>query len=136
MAKRIVTIETDHSVHDYLNRGKARYEQYDYQRAITHYTKALQFAPKAPDIYYHRGNAYRYQGDLKNALADYSTAIRLNPYHADAYYQRAAVRRLSRDLAGAVADLQKYLDLCKALCSEDRAEIEQSLRDLKKQLLQ
>jgi tetratricopeptide (TPR) repeat protein len=120
------------AVQEIVNRGLARYEQHDYARAIQHFTTAIALAPYEPDAYFHRGNAHRYAGDLDAAIADYGAAIRRDPSFAMAYYNRAMARKLNSDIAGAIADLEQYLEVCAGLCPEDRTEVEQSVRDLRR----
>lgn len=120
------------AIHDLLNRGLARYEQHDYPRAIHHFSAAIALAPQEPDAYFHRANAYRHANNLDAAIADYSAAIRRDPSFAIAYYHRATARKLNSDIAGAIADLEDYLDICGGLCPEDRGEVEQSVRDLRR----
>lgn len=115
-----------------LNRGLARYEQHDYVRAIQHFTAAIQLAPHEPDPYFHRANAYRQLNKIDAAIADYGAAIRRDPSFAMAYYNRAMARKLNSDYLGAIADLEMYLHVCSGICEEDRAEVEQSLRDLRR----
>lgn len=120
------------AVEDLLNRGLARYEQHDYARAIRHFSGAIRLAPTNPDAYFHRGNAHRYLGDFAAAQADYSEAIRYDPYYALAYYNRAMLRKENSEIDGAIVDLERYLDVCTGMCEEDRAEVEQSIRDLRR----
>lgn len=120
------------AVQELVNRGLARYEQHDYPRATQYFTTAIALAPHEPDAYFHRGNAHRYAGDLDAAIADYGAAIRRDPSFAMAYYNRAMARKLNSDIAGAIADLEQYLEVCAGLCPEDRTEVEQSVRDLRR----
>lgn len=121
------------AVEHLLNRGLARYEQHDYDRAIQCFNAAIALAPHEPDAYFHRANAYRHSNNLDAAIADYGAAIRRDPSFARAYYNRAMSRKLISDFAGAIADFEAYLQVCSGIC-EDRAEVEQSLRDLKRML--
>lgn len=122
------------AIQNLLNRGLARYEQHDYERAIQCFSAAISLAPQEPDAYFHRANAYRHDNHLDAAIADYGAAIRRDPSFARAYYNRAMTRKLISDFAGAIDDLEAYLDVCSGLCEEDRAEVEQSLRDLRRML--
>ena len=75
---------------------------------------------------------YRH-GDLHRALEDFDSAIRFDPALRDAFYERAHIRKQYANFCGAIADLETYLALCEDLCDEDRALVEQSIRDLKTQ---
>lgn len=122
------------AIQNLLNRGLARYEQHDYERAIQCFSAAIALAPHEPDAYFYRGNAHRHNNRLDAAIADYGAAIRRDPSFAIAYYNRAMARKMMSDYAGAIDDLETYLEVCSGICEEDRAEVEQSLRDLRRML--
>ena len=119
---------------DYFLRGLARHAQYDYRRAIAHYSRALELAPRRTDVYLRRAEARFYQGDLSGAAADCHAVIEIDPGLADAYRWRARIRKKNLDLRGAIADYACYLRLCDDTCPEERALVEQSIRDLQSQL--
>ena len=57
-----------------------------YDKAITHYTKALELNPQLFEAYNNRGNAYRDKGEFDHAITDHYTAIRLKPDYTLATY--------------------------------------------------
>jgi tetratricopeptide (TPR) repeat protein len=119
---------------NHFKEGLERCSYQDYKRAIEHFTVAIYIQPHNAALYYARGNAYRLQDDLKRALEDYDAALRFDPQLADAYLRRSELRKQYADYDGAAADLEKYLDLCdgtRADGAEDRALIQQTIRDLK-----
>ena len=59
-----------------------------YDKAITHYTKALELNPQLFEAYNNRGNAYRDKGEFDHAITDHYTAIQLKPDDADAHNNR------------------------------------------------
>ena len=59
-----------------------------YDKAIMHYTKALELNPQLFEAFNNRGNAYREKGEFDRAIADHNAAIQLKPDDADAYNNR------------------------------------------------
>ena len=68
--------------------GLAFENRRQYDKAITHYTKALELNPQLFEAYNNRGNAYRDKGEFDRAIADHYTAIQLKSDDADAYNNR------------------------------------------------
>ena len=118
----------------YFLRGLARHAEYDYRRAIQFYSHAIELAPYRTDVYLHRAEARFYHGDLSGAADDCHAALRIDPQSASAYLWRARIRKKNLDLRGAMADYQSYLRLCDDQCPEARAQVEQTIRDLRAQL--
>lgn len=79
---------------EFNNRGLDRQSNGDLDGAIADYTRALEFEPNDPAIYYGRGVARRKKNDLEGALADYSKTIELDQRHALAYAHRGVVKVL------------------------------------------
>ena len=127
------TEKDDLVAQDYAQQARERFDIHDYDRAIEHFTVAIHLLPRNARIYYERGNAYRLRGDLHRALEDYDSAVHFDPALRDAFYERAHIRKQYANFRGAIADLETYLALCDDLCDEDRALVEQSIRDLKTQ---
>ena len=59
-----------------------------YERAVVHYTEALELKPDFPESYNSRGCVYSDAGDLDRAIKDHNTAIELRPDFAEAYNNR------------------------------------------------
>lgn len=96
------------------NRGVARGELGDFDRAIADYAQALRLQPgdattrKNQRIaYVRRGAAAASLGDADAALADYGEAIRLDPAQPLAYLRRGQLRLNRGDAPGALADVQE-----------------------------
>jgi tetratricopeptide (TPR) repeat protein len=47
--------------------------------AVTSITTALEYTPRAADLYYLRGDAYTRLGETDKAIADFNEALRFNP---------------------------------------------------------
>lgn len=130
MADQTRLTEEQRLAEDYFYRGMARFHQYDYHRAIHHFTSAIYIQPRKATYYFHRAQARRHQGDLPGAIEDFSAAIRFDPELADAYFFRAELYRELFRLEAAIADYEQYLERCETACAEDRAMVKQIIRDL------
>ncbi|HWR39818.1 MAG TPA: tetratricopeptide repeat protein [Patescibacteria group bacterium] len=85
-------------------RGKARYYQGGYDRAILDYSAALARDGRNALLYYYRGNAYYFLGQWEEALADYTAVLALEPGNAAAWYNRGNVYRKKEMKEQAIAD--------------------------------
>ncbi len=82
-----------------------------YDKAIGHYTDAIDLNPDFPVAYNNRGNAYKDKGELDTATQDYNTAIDLNPDFTAAYYNRGLAYHQKGDLDTAIIDFSKAIEL-------------------------
>jgi tetratricopeptide (TPR) repeat protein len=96
---------------DYVNRGTQRFNQGDYQGAITDFNQAIKLDPKFAWAYAGRGTAKARLGDSQGAIADYNQAIKLDPKSADAYTNRGGAKVNLGDHQGAIADLDQAIKL-------------------------
>ena len=78
------------STHAYNNRGFARADKKEYDKAIADFSEAIRLDPKDATAYYNRGIAWAGKNEYDKAIADYSEAIRLDPKDASAYINRGA----------------------------------------------
>ena len=102
-----------------LKSGLSRAEKGDYEKAIDHYTAAIEFDPQMTHAYVLRGNVYRGTGKFDRAIQDYSHALNMDPeeghiyYHrGDAFIGKGEVERGIRDYTQAISldpnDLASY----------------------------
>ena len=82
-----------------------------YERAIVHYTEALELKPDFPEGYKNRGTVYADAGDFDKAIQDHNTAIKLKPDYAAAYNNRGLVYYHKRDFDSAIQDYRKAIEL-------------------------
>ncbi len=82
-----------------------------YERAIVHYTEALELKPDFPEGYNNRGSVYADAGDFDRAIRDHNTAIKLKPDYASAYNNRGIVYYRIGDFDRAIRDYRKAIEL-------------------------
>jgi tetratricopeptide (TPR) repeat protein len=76
------------------SRGQEYYNNGDYGRAITEFTRAIRLNPNDERYYNSRGNTYYQTRDFDRAVADFTEAIRLNPNSEFAYAHRGEAYRM------------------------------------------
>ncbi len=86
-------------------------KQEEYEKAITHYTKAIELKPDEVSAYNGRGTVYVRKGDFDNAMQDYTKALELKPDEVYAYNGRGNVYRGKREFDNAIEDYTKALEL-------------------------
>ncbi len=85
-------------------------KQEAYQKAILHYTKALELKPDIPEGYNNRGNAYRDKGEIDKAIKDYNMAIESDSHDAVPYNNRGVVYLNDGELDKAIRDFSKSIE--------------------------
>ena len=83
----------------------------DDDKAIQHYSKALDLNPQMAEAYNNRGIAYRDKGDYPHSIEDYTKAIDLNPNYAGAYNNRGVTYSNKGDVNCAIEDYTKAMAL-------------------------
>ena len=99
----------------YGNRGDEatdiKEKQKEYEKAITHYTKAIELNPNFAEAHCNRGFVYANKDDLNSAIQDFNTAIELNPNFAEAYYNRGFAYNNKGDFDTAIKDFDTAIFL-------------------------
>lgn len=85
-------------------------KQTGYEKAISHYTRALELKPDIPEGYNNRGNAYRDKGEIDNAIKDYNMAIESDPGDAVPYNNRGVAYLNSGNIDEAIRDFSKAIE--------------------------
>ena len=82
-----------------------------YDKAVAHYTEAIDLNPELAEVYINRGNAYAKKGEFDDAIQDYNIAINLNPVYANAYNNRGAAYTNKGEFDKAIQDYNIAIDL-------------------------
>ena len=83
----------------------------EYDKAIEHYTEALNLNPQLVTAYNNRGLNYEAKGYFDYALEDYNRAIELKPDHVTAYLNRGNVYDNKGDYDRAIINFNKVIEL-------------------------
>ena len=83
----------------------------EYERAIEHYTKAIELKSDLPEAYINRGNVYAKKSDFDSAIKDYNMGIKLNPNYAESYYNRGLAYNGKSDFDRAIEDFDMAIKL-------------------------
>ena len=113
-------------------------KQAAYQKAISHYTRALELKPDIPEGYNNRGNAYRDKDQIDEAIKDYNMAIESAPEDAVpynnrgvAYLNKGEVGEAIRDFSAAIArdpeDANAYNN--RGVAYFDKGEIDKVIKE-------
>ena len=86
-------------------------KQREYDKAVGHYTEAIDLNPEYVDAYNNRGVAYRNKGEIDAAIQDYNKAIDLNSELAEAYNNRGNAYVNKGEIDAAIQDYNKAIDL-------------------------
>ena len=68
----------------YYNRGLARTNKGDFEKAIADFDQAIKLSPRDAEAHAARGNAHEEVGNDAAAKADYARALQLDPNNEDA----------------------------------------------------
>ena len=85
-------------------------KQAAYEKAILHYTHALELKPNIPEGYNNRGNAYRDKGEIDKAIEDYNMAIKSDPEDAVPYNNRGVAYLNKGEVDIAIQDFSKAVE--------------------------
>lgn len=85
-------------------------KQAAYEKAISHYTRALELKPNIPEGYNNRGNAYRDKGEIDKAIEDYNMAIESDPEDAVPYNNRGVAYLNKGKVDQSIADFSKAIE--------------------------
>ena len=83
----------------------------EYDKAIEHYTEALNLNPQLVTAYNNRGVAYNNKHDYDRAIKDYTQAIDLDSNHVSAYNNRGSAYNNKGDYDRAIEDYNKAIEL-------------------------
>jgi arylsulfatase A-like enzyme len=95
--------------HNNLGMAFARQENFD--RAITHYKKALEIDPDFANVYYNLGNIFLKRGELNEAIKHYTKALDLAPDLPEAHLNLGNTLFKRGKLEEAIAHYNKAIKL-------------------------
>jgi tetratricopeptide (TPR) repeat protein len=98
-------------VEAYYDSGVAYYNQGQYDKAISDFTKALEINPKFAEAYNRRGIVYGIKGRYDEAISDFSKALEINSKFAGAYYGRGITYGGKGQYDEAISDYNKALEI-------------------------
>ena len=75
----------------YFYNGWTKYNNGDYDGAISDYTKAIELNPNYEMALFYRGTLLLQEGYNTDAIPDFDRVIKLNSNHSEAYYRRSGV---------------------------------------------
>ena len=91
--------------------GMKLMEPGNYQKAITHFNRALAISPRLGNVYFERGVAHRLSNETDLALADFEQAIEVNGNFARAYSGLGSIYRERGDYRHAMEQYTKSLNI-------------------------
>ena len=96
---------------DWIESGKDKYYNNDYQGAIADFTKAIEINSRSEVAYAYRGDMKKLLNKYSEALIDFNKAIELDPDYVFAYFMRAIVKSDLKDYHGAFANFDKAIEI-------------------------
>lgn len=110
-------------------RGVERYDEGNFDGAITDFSETLRINPDFPETYLRRGLAHRHKGDFEKAMADYHKAIDTESNNFTAHYERGLLYQSKGELNNALSDFTNSI-----LIKPDYAPARTSLFSILKKL--
>ena len=114
--------------------GNCHLEQNDPQRALSHFTRALDLSPAEqdiPSIYSYMGVCYKELGDYDNALAVLAKGEALDAERTDIYNLMGFCHFMRKDHEAAIQSFEKVIELDPS-SAIDYANIASNYRDMGK----
>lgn len=90
-----------------FRRANAYFAIRNYGRAVSDYTRALEHAPRSPEIYFNRAIAHERAGRYSKAVEDYTSAVTVNPQYVKAYCNRASLCWSQGERDQALSDMKR-----------------------------
>ena len=112
-----------------------------YQKAVVHFTKAIELMPEFAGAYDTRGLAYVGKGEFEKAFQDFNKAIDLDPEDGQAYKNRGFAYSEKGEFDIALQDFNKAIDLDPQLAEaylyrgtvySETGKFEKAIQDLNK----
>ena len=96
----------------YLRRGNTWYykKDYDYDKAIIDYNKAIEINPKNEELYIWLGTTWYNKKDYDEAISNYNKAIKINPKYELAFYDRGLAHIAKGEYLAAIKDCDEVIE--------------------------
>lgn len=108
---RSIELENPEKILSHECMGRIYLKKRDMDKAISHFSEAIQLGTSYTGTYVSRGYAYAKLKQYELAIMDYQEAIRRNPDLADAYYDLAQIYRDIGDEAKAAEHAKRAQEL-------------------------
>jgi len=105
-----VISKSPHKARAWSNRGKANFNQNEYENALADFTKAIELNPQYIPPLYNRGLAYIALDQYDLAITDLSQLIVYRPNHTRAYCSRSIARMKSAKIEQAFVDINQAIE--------------------------
>lgn len=92
-------------------KGQQSMQKKEYEKAIEHYTRAIELSPGVYRFYEKRGLAYLYRERSVEAIEDFNIAIGINAKKGELYNNRGLAYSFQGDLAKAMSDFNKAISI-------------------------
>ncbi|MFC1579791.1 tetratricopeptide repeat protein [Thermodesulfobacteriota bacterium] len=94
-----------------FDRGITYYQDAQYDKAITLFSKVIEVNPRHNGAYHYRGLAYFQKKQYDNAISDFSWAIKYKPSFDKAHAGRGSAYIWKEEYDAAIADLNKAIEI-------------------------
>ncbi len=98
-------------LHNYYNRGLAKYYLKDFTKAIEDFDKEILKDSKAQGCYFFRALAKNEIKDYSGAIKDFDSALEIDSNVSEIYHNRGNTKKELNDYTGALKDYDKALEL-------------------------
>lgn len=86
-------------------------DRQEWEKSITHYTKAIELKPEFVAAYLNRGLVYMKKENYEHAIADQKKAIDIKPDNPDAYFNLGMIYNQKKDFDLAIKRFTKAIEL-------------------------
>jgi tetratricopeptide (TPR) repeat protein len=98
-------------MNQHFEKAVKAYKEKDFEKAVEHFSNAIEISPNDAEIHYQRGITYFHLNKLSLALVDFDKAAELDPENPYRYSSRAYIRDACGDTEGAYKDYQVAIKL-------------------------
>jgi tetratricopeptide (TPR) repeat protein len=115
-------LTSDNDADGQKNLGNAAFQNNEFEKAIMHYSNAIDMDKENPIYYSNRANVYIELEEFGRAIEDSDTAIKLNPSFTRAYFRKATALFEQPHIEGSLEASLATLEEGLATVSEENKE--------------